>query len=78
MSYPHAVKTGNAVIAAALAWEEQRRAWYRSAPAAETGAMEAAARTLVVAVLAHREATALEHLQKPDMDADFPCPEPRT
>jgi RNA polymerase-interacting CarD/CdnL/TRCF family regulator len=52
--------TGDAVIAAALEWDAARRAWYRSAPAAETGAMADASRRLVTAVAAHREAIATE------------------
>jgi hypothetical protein len=84
MSYPHAVATGNAVIAAALAWDAATEAWDSFAAdwageAPDLRAMDegdriaatefAAIQRLRESCAAHRAATATEHVQGPDMDA---------
>lgn len=73
MSYPQAVATGNAVIAAALEWDDAMTAYGHAvfdADEAEAEARYGAARdALDDAIAAHRAATAVEHVQGPDIDA---------
>lgn len=70
MSYPAGVATGNAVIAAALEWEACRT--LRSDCSYERHRRSVL--DLQRATRAHRAATALEHTQGPDIDADGGLP----
>lgn len=69
MSYPHAIATGNAVIAAALAHVDALHAYTGDQldSARECGRTR---RALVDAVAAHRAATTTAHQQGPNIDTD--------
>lgn len=77
MNSPHAIATGNAVIAAALEWDAAEDAWDLFAARAEPTewenkgeelaiACDTTKELLVDAIHAHREAIATEHVQTVD------------
>lgn len=73
MSYPLAIATGNAVIAAALEWDEANTAHLVHVPFEPLAVWQRlldAETALRYAVAAHRAVTAIEHVQGPDIDAD--------
>jgi hypothetical protein len=71
MSYPDGVATGNAVIAAALAWDDL--AYHLDGDSVTEEDVDRwllASHQLRAKVAAHRAATAHEHTQGPDIDVD--------
>lgn len=73
MSYPHAVATGNRLIAAALRWldADQQYLTIPNSRATAIGLLMAEVH-LREAAIEHREAAAVTHVQGPDLDADTP------